>query len=253
VPRIKKLHKIREIRTSCRNCSLSRLCLPHGMSEEDVNALDQIVKRQQPYQPGQHVFRAGDQSHALFVVRSGALKSYCTTEDGNEQVLGFTLPGELVGLDGMSDNAYESNSVVLETASICELPYNNLDELCHSLRSFNHQLMRLASKEITADQRILSLLGKRSAEEKLATFLLSLSTRYKSRGLSATEFSLPMSRQDIGNYLGMALETVSRLFAHFREESLLKVNRREVTITDLPRLNEMVEGHQKYALTSASY
>jgi CRP/FNR family transcriptional regulator len=128
VPRIKKLHKIREIRISCRNCSLSRLCLPHGMSEEDANALDQIVKRQQPYQPGQHVFHAGDQSHALFISRSGALKSYCATEDGNEQVVGFTLPGELVGLDGMSDDAYESNSVVLETASICELPYNDLQE-----------------------------------------------------------------------------------------------------------------------------
>ena len=207
-----------------------------------MNALDQIVKHHQPYQPGQHVFRAGDQSRALFAVRSGALKSYCTTEGGDEQVLSFTLPGELVGLDGMSDDAYASNSVVLETASICELPYDDLEELCHSLRGLNHQLMRMASKEITADQRMLSLLGKRKAEEKLATFLLSLSTRYKPRGLSATEFNLPMSRQDISNYLGMVIETVSRLFAHFQEEGLLKVKRREITITDLPRLKGMVEG-----------
>ena len=252
MPHIKKLHNIREIRTSCCNCGLSDLCLPHGMSREDMNALDQIVKRQQPYQPGQHVFRAGDQSHALFAVRSGALKSYYTIEDGGEQVLGFTLPGELVGLDGMSDDAYASNSVVLETASICELPYDDLEELCHSLHGLNHQLMRLASKEITADQRMLSLLGKRKVEEKLATFLLSLSTRYKPRGLSATEFNLPMSRQDIGNYLGMALGTVSRMFARFQEEGLLKVNRREVIITDLPRLKGMVEVHLKYALSSVS-
>jgi CRP/FNR family transcriptional regulator len=112
--------------------------------------------------------------------------------------------------------------------------------------------MRLASKEITADQRMLLLLGTRTAEEKLAAFLLNLSTRYKPRGLSATNFNLPMSRQDIGNYLGMAIATVSRLFARFQEEGLLKVNRREITITDLPRLKGMVEGYRKYALTSAS-
>jgi CRP/FNR family transcriptional regulator len=198
------------------------------------------------------VFRAGDQSHALFAVRSGCLKTYCTTEDGNEQVLGFTLPGELVGLDGMGDDAYASNSVVLETTSICELPYDRLEEMCHSLSGLNHQLMRLASKEITADQRMQLLLAKHTAEEKLAAFFLSLSTRYKPRGLSATNFNLPMSRQDIGNYLGLAIATVSRLFARFQEEGLLKVNRREITITDLPRLKGMVEGYRKYALTSAS-
>ena len=222
------------------------------MSKEDTHALDRIVKRQPPYQPGQHVFRAGDQSHALFVVRSGALKSYCTTDDGSEQVLGFTLPGELVGLDGMSDDAYGSNSVVLETASICELPYKDLQELSHSLHGLNHQVMRLASKEITADQSMLLLLGKRNAEEKLAVLLLSLSSRYSHRGLSATHFNLPMTRQDIGNFLGMALETVSRVFAHFQEEGLLEVKRREVTITDLPRLKEMVKAQLNYALTSAS-
>jgi CRP/FNR family transcriptional regulator len=222
------------------------------MSEEDVSALDQIIKRQQPYRPGQHVFRAGDQSRALFAVRSGALKSYCTTEDGDEQALGFTLQGELVGLDGMSDNAYASNSVVLETANVCELPYDDLEELCHSLHGLNHQLMRLASKEITADQRMQLLLGKRTAEEKLAALLLSLSTRCKPRGLPATKFNLPMSRQDIGNYLGLAIETVSRLFARFRDEGLLKVNRREVTITDLPRLKGMVKGYRENALTSVS-
>ena len=215
-----------------------------------MNALDQIVKHHQPYQPGQHVFRAGDQSRALFAVQSGTLKSYCTTEDGDEQALGFTLPGELTGLDGMSDDAYASNSVVLETASICELPYDDLEELCHSLHGLNHQLMRLASKEINADQRMLLLLGKHTAEERLAAFLLSLSTHYKPCGPSATNFNLPMSRQDIGNYLGLAIETVSRLFARFQEEGLLKVNRREVTITDLPRLKVMCSTHLPHMVAS---
>ena len=234
--------KIADIKVSCSSCSLSELCLPHGMSGHDMDELDKIVRRQQPFQPGQHIFRAGDHSHSMFAVRSGALKSYCTTENGDEQVLGFTLPGELVGLDGMSDGIYGSSSVVLETASVCELPYNDLEEMCNTLHGLNRQMMRVVSKEISADQSMLLLLGKRTAEEKLAAFLLSLSARYKSRSLSASEFNLPMSRQDIGNYLGLAIETVSRLFAQFQKKNLLTVNRRQIVLVDMPTLRAMVEG-----------
>ena len=233
--------KIADIKVSCSSCSLVDLCLPHGMSHDDMDELDKIVKRQQPYQPGQHIYRAGDHSHSLYAVRSGALKSYCTTEDGDEQVLGFTLPGELVGLDGMCDGIYGSSSVVLETASVCELPYDGLEDACHTLSGLNRQMMRVVSKEISADQRMLLLLGKRSAEERLSAFLLSLSGRYHSRSLSATEFNLPMSRQDIGNYLGLAIETVSRLFASFQKNKLLTVNRRQIVLTDLKKLRAMVE------------
>ena len=211
--------KIADIKVSCSNCSLSELCLPHGMSHDDMDELDKIVRRQQPYQPGQHIFRAGDRGQSLFAVRSGALKSYCTTEDGDEQVLGFTLPGEVVGLDGMNDGCYASSSVVLETSSVCELPYDSLEEMCHLLPGLNRQMMRVVSKEISSDQGMLLLLGKRTAEDRLAAFLLSMSSRYHSRGLSPTEFNLPMSRQDIGNYLGLAIETVSRLFAISRRTS----------------------------------
>lgn len=234
--------KISEIKVSCSNCSLSDLCLPHGMSHDEMDELDKIVRRQQPYQPGQHIFRAGDPGIALFAVRSGALKSYCTTEDGDEQVIGFTLPGEVVGLDGFSDGSYVSSSVVLETASVCEIPYDKLENMCHVLPGLNHQMMRVVSKEIGADQGMLLLLGKRTAEERLAAFLLGLSTRYHSRGLSASEFNLPMSRQDIGNYLGLAIETVSRLFAGFQKNNLLTVNRRQIVLTDMPKLRAMVEG-----------
>ncbi len=234
--------KIADIKVSCSNCSLSELCLPHGMSHDDMDELDKIVKRQQPYQPGQHIFRAGDRGQSLFAVRSGALKSYCTTEDGDEQVLGFTLPGEVVGLDGMNDGSYASSSVVLETSSVCELPYDRLEEMCHLLPGLNRQMMRVISKEISSDQGMLLLLGKRTAEDRLAAFLLSMSSRYHSRGLSPTEFNLPMSRQDIGNYLGLAIETVSRLFANFQKNQLLTVNRRQIVLTGLPRLRAMVEG-----------
>ena len=237
-----KTLNLHELKISCQNCTLADLCLPHGMCREEVEKLDAIVQRQPPLQPGQHLYRPGDKSHALFALRSGALKSYCITEDGEEQVLGFTLPGELTGMDGLSGGSYASAAVVLETSSICELPYTRLEGLCNELPGLQRQLLSVVGKEITSDQHMLMLLGKRTAEERLASFLLSLSTRYKQRGLSATEFNLPMSRQDIGNYLGLAIETVSRLFAQFQDKGILKVNRRQIIILNLDALKTLVEG-----------
>ena len=241
MPKKNRLLDIEELKISCQNCTLSDLCLPHGMNRDDLERLDSIVVRHRPMQSGQHLFRPGDASHALFAVRSGALKSYCITEDGEEQVLGFALPGELSGMDGLGGNTYASAAVVLETSSICELPFDRLQGLCQELPGLHRQMMALLAREITADQHMLMLLGKRSAEERLASFLLSLSKRYRSRSLSATEFNLPMSRQDIGNYLGLAIETVSRLFAQFQERNMLQVNRRQVRILDLDQLRSLVE------------
>ena len=232
---------LEELKVSCQSCTLADLCLPHGMNGEELDALDSIVVRLNPYQPGQHLYRPGDKSHALFAVRSGSLKSYCITEDGEEQVLGFTLPGELTGMDGLGGSHYASASVVLETSSICELPFSRLEGLCNELPTLHKQMMKVVGREITADQHMLMLLGKRTAEERLASFLLSLSMRYHTRGLSETEFNLPMSRQDIGNYLGMAIETVSRLFAQFQDRGLLEVHRRQVKILDLDHIKAMVE------------
>jgi len=241
---VRKKLKLNDIKVSCRSCSLTDLCLPHGMTQEEMVTLDGIVKHVPPLQPGQHLFRTGDPSNALYAVRSGCLKTYCTTVDGEEQVLGFALPGELVGLDGLGDGQYLSNSLALETASVCALPYDQLEELCIKLPALHQQVMRIVGKEIASNQEMLMLLGKRNAEERLAAFLLSLSVRYQSRNLSPTEFNLPMSRQDIGNYLGLAIETVSRLFAHFQDEELLTVNRRQVALLDLEMLRGMVEGCQ---------
>jgi CRP/FNR family transcriptional regulator len=232
-----------EIRVSCSNCSLAELCLPHGLTESELQQLEKIVKHKPPLQPGQHLYRAGDASFSLYAVRSGTLKSYYTTDSGDEQVLGFTLPGEMVGFDGLSNGHYTSNSVVLETCCVCALPYERLEEMCLATPGLHKQIMRVVGRVITLDHQMLLLLGKRSAEERLATFLISLSRRYHARGLSATEFNLPMSRQDIGNYLGLAIETVSRLFAHFQEQGLLTVNRRRVILHDLDGLTGRIEGY----------
>jgi CRP/FNR family transcriptional regulator len=242
MPRKNKPLKIEDVKVSCCDCSLTDLCLPRGMNDAELAELDKIVRHLPPLQPGQHLYHPGDASRSLFAVRSGALKNYCITESGDEQVLGFTLPGELVGLDGLADNRYSSAAMTLETTSVCEMPFDGLEGLCMKLPGLNRQLLRVASKEISADHQMLMQLGKRSAEERLASFLLSLSRRYHTRGLSATEFNLPMSRQDIGNYLGLAIETVSRLFAHFVDHDLLLVNRKSITIRDLSLLKAMVEG-----------
>jgi CRP/FNR family transcriptional regulator len=239
---------LEELKVSCQNCTLADLCLPHGMHHNELEELDRIVMRHNPYQPGQHLFRPGDSSHALYAVRSGAIKSYCITADGDEQVLGFTLPGELTGMDGLSGGCYSSAAVVLETSSVCELPFSQLEGLCHELPGLHKQMMNGMGREITEDHHMLMLLGKRTAEERLASFLLSLSMRYHKRGLSATEFNLPMSRQDIGNYLGMAIETVSRLFAQLQDRKLLEVRRRQVKILDLDRVRQIVEPCMRHSI-----
>jgi CRP/FNR family transcriptional regulator len=166
-----------EIKISCSNCSLAELCLPHGLTKTELEQLEKIVKRKPPLQPGQHLYRAGDTSFSLYAVRSGTLKSYYTTDDGDEQVLGFTLPGEMVGFDGLSDGHYTSNSVVLETSCVCSLPYERLEELCHTTPGLHKQIMRVVGREITLDHQMLLLLGKRNAEERLATFLVKALSR----------------------------------------------------------------------------
>jgi CRP/FNR family transcriptional regulator len=239
--RKKQTLDIEEIRVSCQDCTLAHLCLPHGLEQQDLEKLDGIVERNPPYHRGDHLFRPGQQSHALFAVRSGALKAYCLTENGGEQVLGFILPGELTGLDSLASGRYASASVALETSSVCELPLDQLNSLCEQVPGMHDRIMRIVGKEITIDQEMLMLLGKHSAEERLASFLLSLSSRYKKRGLSADVIRLPMSRQEIGNYLGLAIETVSRLFARFQNEEILTVDRKLITIRQRQALVAMVD------------
>jgi len=251
VPGKKQKLDIEQIKMRCQDCTLADLCLPRGMEKEDLEKLDHIVNRSPPYHRGDHLFRPGHKSHALFAVRSGALKSYCITEDGEEQVLGFILPGELTGMDGLADDHYASASIALETTSICELPFDQLNPLCSELPGVHEQIMRIVGKEITTDHQMLMLLGKRNAEERLASFLLSLSSRYKKRGLSPDEFYLPMSRQDIGNYLGLAIETVSRLFARFQDEGFLTVDRKLITIRKPETLNSMVDTCVRHSLAAS--
>jgi CRP/FNR family transcriptional regulator len=249
----RKVISFEHIKVACKNCSLGTLCLPLGLAPEDVERLDSIVKRNRPLHRGDHLFRNGDKFRSLYVVKTGSIKTYTPSEDGGEQVLGFHLPGEIIGLDAIEQETHSCSGKVLETSAICEIPFARLEELSSTIPSLQHQMYRLLSKEIGQDTEMLMLLGKKNAEERLATFLLSLSGRFKKRGLSSSDFYLSMSRHEIGNYLGLAVETVIRLFTRFQDEGLLNVERKHVQLLDLNKLEEIVAGqnthHPKRHLT----
>lgn len=228
---------ISNIRIACKDCSLFQLCLPTGVGEADLELLDRIIKHRRPLRRGEHLFRVGDPFQAIYAVRAGSLKTYAMTEDGHEQVIGFHLPGELVGLDAVHGECHPCAAKALETTSVCEIPFDRLEDLADHLPALQRQLLRVLSKEILHDHNLLMLLGKKSADERLAAFLVSLSARFKRRGFSATEFYLSMSRNDIGNYLGLAVETVSRLFTRFQDDRLLEVERKHILLRNMDELS----------------
>lgn len=228
------------IKVACQNCSLSSLCLPMGLNPGDVEKLEAIVKRSRPLRRGDHLFESATPFRSLYAIKTGSVKTYTIGPDGTEQVLGFHLPGELVGLDAIQGEQHRCSARVLETATVCEMPFHRLEELASRIPSLQHQLFRLLSKEIGQDTDMLGLLGRSPAEQRLASFLLSLSERHKRRGFSAREFFLSMSRQEIGSYLGLALETVSRLFTRLQEDGILRVERKHIEILDMDRLKAIV-------------
>jgi CRP/FNR family transcriptional regulator, anaerobic regulatory protein len=213
-----------------------------GLAAEDVERLDEIVKRTRPLHRGDFLFRDGDRFRSLYVVKTGSVKTFAPSPEGGEQVLGFHLPGEIIGLDAIDKDAHICSAKVLETSAICEIPFSRLEELTSTIPSLQHQMYRLLSKEIGHDTDMLLLLGKKNAEERLAAFLLSMSKRLHKRGLSATDFYLSMSRHEIGNYLGLAVETVSRLFTRFQEDGLMYVDRKHIQLLGVSALEALVGG-----------
>ncbi len=229
----------RALSDSCKTCSLAELCLPRGLQAEELQQLDDIIKARRVVHSGDLVFKEGSENRSIYAVRSGSIKTFAITENGEEQVLGFHLPGEIVGLAGLDQATHNCSSKALETSSICEMPLDDLENICLQIPSLQKQLLKLISREISQDHKMLLLLAKKSSEQRVATFLLSLSGRFKLRGLSSDSFILSMSRQDIANYLGLAVETVSRILTKFGEENIVMVTRRSIQIVDHDRLLEV--------------
>lgn len=226
--------------TRCKDCTLRELCFPHGMNDEELADMDAVVEQPRSLHKNDFLYRDGDKAMSIYAVRSGCVKTMTESPNGDEQIVGFHLAGELLGLDGFADGEYSCNAVALETSSVCELPLDQLEILGQKLPGLQKQMRRIMGKEVNKDHKLLLLLGKMTADERLASFLLSLSARMEERHWNINEFNLMMPRQDIANYLGMAVETVSRLFASFQNEKIIEVDRRHITILDMARLRAMV-------------
>lgn len=223
----------------CQNCSISELCLPFSLNADELNTLDNIIDRKKPIHKGEKLFQNGDNMQYLYAIRSGTFKTFKINEQGEQQITGFHLAGDLLGFDAIANAKHPSFASALETSMVCEIPYNTLDSLSNSMPKLKKQILRMMSLEIGSDQEMLMLLNQKNAEQRLATFITTLSNRYSQRGFSASEFRLTMTRSDIGNYIGLTVETISRLLNRFHKNDLIDVNGKLITIKNLNKLNEV--------------
>ena len=223
----------------CQDCSISQLCIPFTLNEHELDQLDNIIERKKPIQKSQILFKSGDELTSIYAISSGTIKSYTISETGEEQITSFHLPGDLVGFDAIMNMTHPSFAQALETAMVCEIPFDILDDLAGKMPKLRQQIMRLMSSEIKNDQEMILLLSKMNAEERLAAFIYNLSKRYSARGFSAREFRLTMTRGDIGNYLGLTVETISRLLGRFQKIGMLSVQGKYITINNMPELAEL--------------
>ena len=224
---------------NCGDCRMNALCLPIALESSEIDRLNQIVERGRPLHKGDHIYHAGDTFRSIYAVRSGAIKGFTVNNDGVEQVTGFYLPGEIFGMDGIGHPNHLNSAVALETSAICEIPFSRMEELSSKIPSLQRHFFTLMSREITNDQQLITLLSRNSAEERVATLLTSISARNARRQLSGTRFRLPMSRADIGNYLGLTVETVSRVFSRFQKQQLLAVDKKEIEVLNPDQLKAM--------------
>jgi CRP/FNR family transcriptional regulator, anaerobic regulatory protein len=234
--------RLEALKVACSACNLRELCLPVGLSEDELSSLDNMVSTRRSVRRGESLFHAGDPFAALYAVRTGFFKTVVSASDGREQVTGFQMAGELIGLDGISADRHSCDAVALEDSQVCMIPYSQLETLSREFTLLQHQFHKIMSREIVRDHGVMLLLGSMRAEERLAAFLLNLTQRLQARGFSASALVLRMTREEIGSYLGLKLETVSRTFSKFQEEGILEVKQRDIRILDQSALQRVVNG-----------
>lgn len=225
---------------SCSGCRLSDLCLPISLNKGEIRQLDDIIERSRPMRKGEHLYRQKDAFRSIYAIRTGSFKSYVLGPDGQSRVTSFYMPGEIMGMDGIADHKHSVSTVALEHASVCEIPYSQLEKLGQQLTNLQSRFIAIMGNEIVKDQHIHTLLSSYTAEQRLASFLLSLSARYARCQLAPDRFILHMTRSDIGEYLGLTLETVSRIFSAMQKKGLISVRNREIDILDMPRLKAII-------------
>src|SRR5262249_14975939 len=225
---------------SCSSCNLRELCLPGALDGEDLARVDHLVYARRRLKRGEALYQAGTEFNAIYAIRSGSFKASLFDGEGHEQVSGFFMGGELLGLEGLGSGSYQASAIALEDSEICVLPYSLIEQLCREIPALQRRLHTVLAREIVRDHGVMMLLGTMRAEQRLATFLLNLSARSKRRGYSSPDSRLLMSREEMGSYLGLKLETVSRLFSQFHEARLIEVDYRHVRIVDVQGLQRLV-------------
>jgi CRP/FNR family transcriptional regulator len=228
------------IKVACSNCNLRELCLPLGLNAQEIDKLETVISIRKRIKRGSALFSAGEKFTSLYAVRSGFFKTCITTADGRDQVTGFQMTGEIIGLDGIVSDRHSCDAIALEDAEVCVMPFDQVEELSREFTTLQHHIHKIMSREIVRDHSVMLLLGSMRAEERLAAFLLNLVQRLHARGFSQSELVLRMTREEIGSYLGMKLETVSRTFSKFVEEGIIEVKQRYVHIKNTEALRQIV-------------
>lgn len=230
----------RKFQVTCGNCNMREMCLPKGLRAEDMTSFEKVVYARRRIRRGEALFAAGDEFKAIYAVRSGFFKTSLVDNDGREQVTGFFMGGELLGMDGIGSGRYHGTAIALEDSEVCVMPYTLLEQISAEVPALQRQLHSVMAREIVRDHGVMMLLGSMRAEERLATFLLNLSRRFTARGYSASDFHLRMTREELGSYLGLKLETVSRLFSRFHDDGLIEVQQKHVRILDIEGLESLL-------------
>ena len=228
------------IKVACSNCNLRELCMPLGLTEEELDRIDGVVANRRKVKRGTTLFRNGDRFTSLYAIRTGFFKTSVASEDGRDQVTGFQMAGEMIGLDGIVNDNHTCDAIALEDAEVCVMPFDRVEELSREVNALQRHVHKIMSREIVRENSVMLLLGSMRAEERLAAFLLNLVQRLHARGFSQHELILRMTREEIGSYLGLKLETVSRTFSKFVEDGIIEVKQRHVRILNTDALRDIV-------------
>lgn len=232
--------KYQNIKVACSSCTLRELCMPAGLEPDDLKRIDEIVATRRRVRRRETLFRTGDRFTSLYAIRTGFFKTRVASEDGRDQVTGFQMAGEIIGLDGIVNNEHTCDAVALEDAEVCVMPFQRIESLSREVKALQRHIHQIMSREIVREHGVMLLLGSMRAEERLAAFLLNLVQRLHARGFSQSEFILRMTREEIGSYLGLTLETVSRTMSKFMSDGILEIEQRKVRIIDPGALKRIV-------------
>lgn len=239
-------YRDQHLKAVCSSCSVLELCLPLGLTGVEIERLDTLIMQRLKVKKGAALYRAADPLRSLYAVRIGSFKTSVLSIDGREQVTGFQIPGEMLGLDAISTDLHACDAVALEDSEVCPIPFAHLEQLARELPSLQHNLNKILSREIVRDHDMLMVLGNMNSDERLAAFLLNMSQRLNSRGYSSRSFVLKMRREEIGSYLGLRLETICRGIAHLRDQGLVEITGRDVNIMDLDGLKQLIVGCHRH-------